>query len=266
MKPIADIITKNNQSLEITTGQIRCSGRVHKITIIHGGPIILHNHTKADINAERIVVALGGEPCRCLKFLNVWKDMRWSSYAMRLKKLPLWAHPIFKNLKTKGQNRFNQRIDGHEDPLDLPIEMRIRRRILRAVAASLVLCNYRRKKDEPYSTENNCFFNLFPATLKEDVNFNKEASPSSFLYIKARLPFWYNRIYMEGLAVVGGNFILDILSQDETGYTVLAGRQNEDLSIEAVPAHVKTNPMGLTLRTAKAVGFSGVYRDTFLLA
>jgi len=60
----------DNQPSQTTTGQIRCSGRMHQISIAPGGRVTLHNHTREELTAERILVALGGELCRCSQFLD----------------------------------------------------------------------------------------------------------------------------------------------------------------------------------------------------
>lgn len=57
---------------ELEAINLNCNGRRHTIVILNGY-VRLVNHTKNDLEAERILVELGGRPSKCGEFLNYWR-------------------------------------------------------------------------------------------------------------------------------------------------------------------------------------------------
>jgi hypothetical protein len=49
-----------------STITIRCCGRLHRVTKIADGPLVFHDHTRDELNALRVLRALGDNGCACL--------------------------------------------------------------------------------------------------------------------------------------------------------------------------------------------------------
>jgi len=121
----------------IITGQVRCSGRMHRISIPTKGPIKLHNHTRAELVAERIMIALGGQPCRCIQVLNAWRTRDKT-------KIPSWATELFDRLRAPiNINRILLRkLLWRTDPLTTPMRERVQRRLSKLMISSIRSCTY----------------------------------------------------------------------------------------------------------------------------
>ena len=57
-------------ALTETTATVDCGGETHRVTW-RRGKVVLENH---DLNAERGMVAFGGELCPCMRVLEVWVE------------------------------------------------------------------------------------------------------------------------------------------------------------------------------------------------
>jgi len=249
LKTLKEFHTKllNQKTSKTTTGQIRCSGKMHKISIAHGGRITLHNHTREELTAERILAALGGELCRCSQFLKLWRtDCRTLSLSVSASKLPAWAHPALIETRQLGRNRHIAKCCSKVDIFNVLLMTRIQRRIINIIKDLAPSCTYRYNKSKSgHSSLMSCCLIVIQTSTDNLVMIQKKANRFPHIWVTVDLPYWHNQIYKKGLAVVDGVFVLTILSQNETGYTVLAGRQNEDLSIETALAYIKINTMGV---------------------
>ncbi|MBT9140623.1 MAG: hypothetical protein DDT30_01201 [Dehalococcoidia bacterium] len=109
-----------------TSVNVRCSGRMHKISIMPDGAFVLHNHTKAEIDAERILAALGGGLCRCVQVLDAWRQL--NDRRRKEKLLPVGLRSNFKEAIALHEKRERQRWHVgimHVDKLTIPIDERI---------------------------------------------------------------------------------------------------------------------------------------------
>ena len=123
--------------MNIVTGHIRCSGKMHRISIPAKGPIMLYNHTRAELAAERIMVALGAQPCRCMQVLHAWRTRDKS-------KIPSWASELFDRLR--GPININRVLLRkplwRTDPLTTPVRERVQRRLNKLMISSIRSCTY----------------------------------------------------------------------------------------------------------------------------
>jgi hypothetical protein len=62
----------------VRTKQVRCCGRLHRITWTDSGAVVLHNHTKANLAAMDIASTLGGS-CACHQFLQHVRKREWDA-------------------------------------------------------------------------------------------------------------------------------------------------------------------------------------------
>jgi hypothetical protein len=100
---------------------VRCGGHKHKITVTLLGPLILHDHDRASLTAERALVALGGEPCGCIQFLEAWRH--------NVPALPPALQDIRKNLERLARYRRHRQDDIATDPYKHPFRERLASRL-----------------------------------------------------------------------------------------------------------------------------------------
>lgn len=214
----------------IITGQVRCSGRMHRISIPTKGPIKLHNHTRAELVAERIMIALGGQPCRCIQVLNAWRTRDKT-------KIPSWATELFDRLRAPiNINRILLRkLLWRTDPLTTPMRERVQRRLSKLMISSIRSCTY-----PAIDIISICAVAL---SLPPDA-IPMVAKIKNVTHVQLGLLRWYNEVYKKGLAIVDGVFVLDVLSETETGYKVLAVCQNTQRTVMAACVQVTTDSAG----------------------
>ncbi|MBT9147970.1 MAG: hypothetical protein DDT32_01739 [Syntrophomonadaceae bacterium] len=197
---------------------LRCSGRMHKISIMPGGAFVLHNHTKAEIDAERILAALGGEPCRCVQILDVWRQQNdWRK--IKEKFLPVGLRPSFREASALFENRKRQRRHmniAHVDKLTTPIAVRIKNRGTDLIKKTWLkvpgVCLIRFAPRDGLNVRATCF-------LMNGHHCYVQSTPLTINIAK-----WCSRVHKRGLAIIDNVFVLDILSSDENGHIVQAVR------------------------------------------
>ena len=219
--------------MQIDKINVRCSGKLHQISLTTNGALVLHSHTKAERNAENVLVALGGQVCRCVQILEAWQ-------AQTRRGLPdVFMPSLNKNLERKMYRKVIQ--TQGEDLLQLPIHTRIMLRIHRLAITSLEQCDYR----ESYSrwvhvrqNRNIVFANEasicgYSSKARHPNPRHRYTGNNSNIDIRLKMLSWYANVYKKGLAVVDGVFVVDVIGTDDDGTIhVLAGRQTAGLSIE----------------------------------
>ncbi|MBT9147971.1 MAG: hypothetical protein DDT32_01740 [Syntrophomonadaceae bacterium] len=199
-----------------TSVNVRCSGRMHKISIMPGGAFVLHNHTKAEIAAERILAALGSDLCRCVQVLDAWRQLRdWQKIKESV--LPVRLRPSFRGMIKLHEKRKQQRrrMDiAHVDKLTTPIDVRIKNRGTDLIKKTWLkvpgVCLIRFAPRDGFDVTTTCF------AIKE--HYRRIRS----IPLVINIAKWYSRVYKRGLAIIDDVFILDVLSSDENGHIVQA--------------------------------------------
>jgi len=216
---------------EMTTysARVRCSGQLHAISITGRGAVILHAH---NLKSERTMVALGGEPCRCLQVLEAWR-------ARDRKSLPEGLRPA---LDATTRREKKKRVD----PLSLPLRDRLTKKMQEIARSNILSANYRRSQSTWAGGDHVVLVypdrGILPASISggsDRVWSNNGKWSGNNSYIHATLsPLWLIRVYKRGLAVVDGSFVLDIITQDDKGITVLAGKQGRGFEVNPAQARV----------------------------
>jgi len=230
------------------TCRVRCSGHMHKISIAKSGALVFHGHPNG-MKAERAFAALGGEPCRCLQVLDAWK-------IRKRQKLPAVLQ-LALDETVKRKNEQMLKIHGGIDRLKLPIDLRVARKVSRYANEALKKCSYRRSQST-WAGGNHHISVVVKPEIDISGSTNRVWSKNgkwsgNDSYINAAVALtWYSRVYRRGLAVIDGIFVLDVLSEDEKGYTVLAGKQGRGFSVNPHRARVtKTKDGSYRLRWIK---------------
>jgi len=229
-----------------TSVKVRCSGSLHTISLIDRGALVLHDH---DIEAERALVALGGEPCRCLQVLDAWRKRDRA-------KLPGQLRPALDASIARRETRRENR--SFTDPLiSKSLVSRAALRSASVATAELKKCSYRRSETRWAGGDHVARAHVGePGISGDSVRVWSENGKWSGTdsYVTASVPLnWLRRVHRRGLASIDGVFVLDIL--DDTNpekIRVLAGKQGRGFEVNPCPATITTAKDGsLRLRWEK---------------
>lgn len=226
-----------------TSVRVRCDGHLHTISLTPSGAIVLHDHPdRAEV--ERAFAALGGEPCRCLQVMDAWRRKNRSA-------LPADLRPAFDEARARAEKRSRRAID----PLTIPFVSRASARVTKLAKAALESCSYRRSKTRWAGGDHIVRVRIGQPGISgygERVWSSNGKWPGTDSYIIATISLsWFTRVYRRGLAVVDGCFVLDVLSEDEKGITVLAGKQGRGFEVYPAQARITAKDGSLRLRWMK---------------
>jgi len=227
---------KNRPREFIATTKVLCNRYAHTIGLTPRGALVLCNHP--DLETELALVALGAPTPRCLSILQSWRD---GDYAV----LPDEIYPaLIKALEKRGDRQRAARESA--DPLEVPFHIRAKERVRAMAEEALRQCGYRRSHTMWVGGEH-----IVAAYIGEpdivgssnDVWRLGFRGTNSWIDVTVR-PSWYSRVYKRGLAVVSGSFVLDVISEDEKGLIVLAGRQGRGYDVHPARARVFVDESG----------------------
>ena len=217
--------------------KVRCSGKLHTITVTESGAIVLHDHHQG---TDRAFVALGGEKCRCLQVLEAWR-LRDRA------KLPAGLRPALDAAIKVTQHR--RSVSAYVDPLTVPIVHRARQRVITAAEKMLSECGYRRSQSSWAGGDH-----MISVGVSDDPGISGSSDrvwsdngkwSGTDSSVSATVPLaWFSRIYRRGLAVINGCFVLDIIAEDGKSITVLAGKQGRGFDVYPRPARIVTSSDG----------------------
>lgn len=231
----------------LVTAKVRCSGKLHKISLAENGKLIFHDHDKDFFVRERTYKNLGGEPCRCYKILEAWKELLKGNKTPVI--IPQELKKFLKEKKALGyKRRFNR--SQNLDPLrEYTLRERIKIRTRNLAKEELNKCKYRRSQSTWAGGEHEIYIytclsssdvEIYGASDKVWSSNGKWAGNNS--YIKAVIPlYWIPRVYNRGIAAVEGNFVLDVLEELPDGYIVLAGKQGRGFEVHLWKAKITDN-------------------------
>lgn len=227
-----------------TTCRVRCDGHLHTISLTPRGALVLHDHPDR-AEAERAFAALGGEPCRCLWVLEAWRRGDRSA-------LPAGLRAAFDEARARAEKR----VPRVTDPLTVPFLSRAEARVQKLAEAALERCAYRRSETRWAGGKHEVHVRIGTPDISgySDRVWSRNGKwPGTDSYITATVPLsWFTRVYRRGLAVVDGSFVLDVLGEDEKGFTVLAGRQGRGFEVYPCRARItRTADGGYRLRWLK---------------
>ena len=229
-----------------TSVKVRCSGSLHTISLSGRGALVLHNH---DIEAERALVALGGEPCRCLQVLGAWRKRD-------RKILPADLRPALDASIARRETRRENR--SFTDPLiSKSLVSRAALRVAEVATAELKRCSYRRSETRWAGGDHVARAHVGePGISGDSVRVWSENGKWSGTdsYVTASVPLsWLRRVHRRSLSVIGGAFVIDILDDtDPAKIRVLAGKQGRGFEVNPCPATITTAKDGsLRLRWEK---------------
>lgn len=193
---------------------------------------MLHDH---HIPADRALVALGGNPCRCLQVLEAWQDRNRA-------KLPAALRPALDAAEEKRKDRFGR---WRADALLVPIRHRAEARVKQTARRALMSCDYRRSQSSWAGGEH--FVSVFIGSMpdiwgRSDRVWSDNGKWSgNNSYVAARVPLsWYRQVYCRDLDVIDGCFVLDIIAEDDKEVVVLAGKQGRGFKVHPRLAKIIT--------------------------
>ncbi len=217
--------------------RVRCSGRMHTVTLTESGALVLHDHP--DLITERALVALGGKLPRCLAILEAWKQKDRAT-------LPPVLHPALNEAQKKTKERVMR--NTFTDPLSVSFRTRAEERVKKIAEDLLQKCAYRRSQSRWAGGNHIACARVGEPHIcggSEQVRSENGKWTGTNSYVSATVPIsWFTRVYRRGLAVVDGWFVLDVLTEDEKGFTVLAGRQGRGFEVNLWPAVITRSADG----------------------
>lgn len=216
---------KANRSVKL---KVICGGEQHEVVVAANGQVGLPGHP--ELEAEMVLVGLGGERPACLQVIDALKEGRRLPGAWELTQ-------AIADANTKRQTRRNGRLSAMVDPLtQRPMWDRHKDLIVSRVLESLKACAY---KQAPGGWEGSKHY----LTAKVGANctisggtekvWNGRASR-----IDVEVPRKWIKVYKRGLAVIDGCFVLAIV-RESPDLIVLAGRQVGGYNVRPEMARVK---------------------------
>jgi len=224
VKKAADRPVFRNPARIAVSTIVRCGEQMHRIVLTKSGRLVLVNHP--NLKAERTMIALGGEPCRCLKVLKAWRSLSEEA----VDTLPKSLHAVWR-LRVKNRKMRMTRVCNMLDPL---IESCLKERIYRRIARLAMISMLSISTNQPLTVESSDngedYHVVAPAfailvSPQEKTRITKTWMKRGYNYVNTVLclhPSWYYRVYRRGLAVIDRHFIIDVLGEDECGIRILA--------------------------------------------
>ncbi len=204
------------------TVRVRCGRRFHRILLTAKGKLVLLDHK--DLEAHRVLYALTGEKPRCLEVLEAWRE--FASLA-----LPKGLQEANVAALQRGLERRVGRFSP--DPLEVPLEERLKRRVGALAREALLGCGYRGLGNRMVRVA----VEVYPPGSLEEGHIEgiwEKGNPWWDLELRAYIPLRWVRLWRKGLATgldpEGRKvFVLDILQEDPM--VVLAGKQAPGLKV-----------------------------------
>ena len=221
------------------TCRVRCSGKLHRITLMESGHLVFHDHES--IKAEEVLYVLGGERCRCLEVLHLWRERNAVKRGIVCSRLPAKLWDAYVAAVKLSEERGRVATDPG-DHLSLPLRGRLIKRIRGCVFEAIGKCNYRRSKSRwAGGAHYDSVLIGTPASISgESIKVWSAntgwSGTNSAIYITVPSS-WYCNIYRRGLAVVEGMFVLDVVDHGKNIY--LVGKQGRGFSIYPAQAIIR---------------------------
>jgi hypothetical protein len=238
---------------------VACSGGQHRVTW-RRGKVVLEDH---DLGAERAMLALGGEPCACLRVLQGWRNLHsWSMSAELFRQMTARlgegsilapgdlapVHELGLLLTWERTWKRSAWFSGHE-------------RLLREQVARRALGPLRRHLDVWRDRVGSRRISAV------EVHVQRPGRPAVLVGSMDRIgtkatatlgTAWVLRVWGRGLAVVGGAFVLDAVEEEEgTGeLRARAVRWEEQAGGVFAPA-----PAPAAIRPTEAGGWELAWED-----
>lgn len=231
----------------LATAQVRCSGKLHKISLTETGRLIFHGHDKGFIAQEQAYAALGGEPCRCYEVLKNWRIYLARDLKRNISKIPREFHKLIKEKEDLGLQREISQIKTKDPLKHYTLEKRIEIRTRKIAIQELDRCGYRRSRSNWAGGVHKIRVYICNSPLDVKISGESEEVWSdngkwrgNNSIIKVQVyTHWLPRVYKKGISVVGGNFVLDVLEElPDEGYIVLAGKQGKGFNIYPCKAKI----------------------------
>ena len=208
---------------------VPCGDQQHRVTW-RRGKLVLEDH---DLGAERALMALGGDPCACMRVLKMWRD-QWALPPDMFRRMASWLGPNAylapAELETPRQlgvvlnwerswrrdarttnlgSQLAEELSGRAEP---PL-----RRHLTAWTTRLDLPGVR-------SAEVRLARAGYPASLEGSMD-SEGARATAHLDVT-----WLHRVWGRGVAVVDDGFVLQVLEDEKPSpaMVVRAGRWHPD--------------------------------------
>jgi len=230
----------------LATMQIPCSGETHKVSITKTGHLVFHDHAD-NFKTEKTFMSLGGMACGCYDFLDRWKRGRFEASRYFVENKPFYD--IFLDGWEVSDKRNKLRARMQTDRLEVNIHtLRYGKKISQIAYDTLSQCKYRKPKNKRTGNARNT---LVSALQNEPASIRGYQIVESYIEVNVRYS-WYTKVYKRGLAVIDGRFVVDVLSKDDNGILVLAGKQGRGYEISTAKAYIKTKQDGTkTLKWVK---------------
>jgi hypothetical protein len=173
--------------------EVRCSQTTHKIILTQSGALSFPDHSKGFL-VEKVLEQITGKTCRCHAILKAWRNNLPNNLPTKLQELRKKAREI--SCKRKSQRGY------YSEDLDVPLLARINNRIHSAL--------YSTRRELKYIWH--IKFMLTPKSKMPQKPIRYNTIKGIYVYINYG---WYKNVYLRGLAVLDGLFVLSAGPSDE---------------------------------------------------
>ncbi len=185
--------------IQETVGVI-CNGKRHKISILESGALHLHDHTKTDVKATRVAMALGLPVPRCLEVRKKWTHI--TAEGMPFLALAELNKARNRNLGRVGKHRqgWSKQYGAYHAPIVETWGKPIQR------GQRIMFCERRTAMRLIIRTLETTMFLLVKPTPQRR---KPSARRDKFDVLNIRLGHdWWRTVYLKGIAVSGGVFVV----------------------------------------------------------
>jgi len=215
----------------VTSFNIRCSGKIHRVSVNWRGRIKFHNHTKDELKALRVFGKLGDTQCGCLEVIMWMKDKYEPAKKPEMR--DLW--------KEVRSVKFNRTKNREEVSTSKSITLDSRRDSIRSIMSGR---DFASKLVYPGASDSGPYGHMGPGSGKR-VYFDISAGPrlreepsliqgkmlmtystsgkwkSGEFKVEIRVPIIWSAWYKYGVGVVQGLVVTDIKDKDWSSKDVL---------------------------------------------
>lgn len=237
------------------TIRIRCSGRIHRVTMRRHGRVTLHDHTKADLRARETLGALGGKPPECLRVMGMVKG-RYAEYRRSECEHLYNAAMVRRSARRRDAHARTVTPDAHA--VERPLKERIRARV--AVRTflrieQLLKSNYELQKLNIWRLSGYACANAvtgygqygrLPDGNRVEYTMHQPAAYMNSSTLQVRFPLrWGMDVAGRGLALVDGKVVLTVVEDEPNAVLRDQGRAKKYRDVGPVVLAIMETGTGL---------------------
>jgi hypothetical protein len=217
---------------------IGCGGRRHTVIVTQKGRLILPHHP--DLDSELAFAALVGEASGCIGLLKNLRSRRYFT----MPHLRGQRKEFVCNVREKQSQR-SENSEVTDPLLRQTVRERAEERLVSIAQNCVRQCQYR--KSHSWNGEHETRVRIENDDAPRLTRFVEKKWRRRYVVVTdLRLPLRWILVWRRGLAVIKGQFVLDIIKDEGDKLTVLAARQSRGFTVELRQARVHLTRGSLT--------------------